>query len=78
LCLILQGINLTDMAQKAVTPPFRPSDVKGCDITFKVRTSTLSHILVCGTQEYCLFLVLLLPFVQMLEAEGCIAVEVLQ
>jgi hypothetical protein len=64
------------MAQKAVAPPFRPSDV-GCDRSFKVRTSTLSYIYVCGIQECDVFLVLLLPFEQKLEAEGRIAMKVL-
>jgi hypothetical protein len=91
------------MEQKAVSPPFWPSDdhefivatiqdhfgiqlphhsevtqSEECDKTFKVRTSSLSHILVCGKKEYGLFLVLLLPLEQMSYSEGCIDMNVLQ
>jgi hypothetical protein len=37
----------------------------------------MSEVLVCGAQEHGLFLVLLLPVKQVLEAEGCVALKVL-
>lgn len=81
-------MNWTDVAQKAIEPPYvPPSRVETPDSDavrryfqmenqdhlpsrglFKVRTSTLSYILVCGAQEQSVFLVLLLLLEQVLEA----------